>query len=463
MKALQKLDEMLLPAPKIIYIVVCMVFYCLHLFRGRFIREYLALGDEQYGYIMAVMALVSFAFMTVWGTLADALGRHRLVLSFLCFALVASFELTALVAKVASPTARFYLSGLVMGLHAFFSCGLMPLTDHITLRLLSDRPGFSKDLYGRQRLWGTISYAGTNWIVGWFGQRYTVACVLYLWPIFSFICIVTLFILAPSDSPKPLSEFLSFLRRKPSSGTTKDMSEADGKEPKGSIVDLASPHPAVTGQTQQSPFLQLLTNGNYLFLLFVVFMTGSARAVMTHFLSKYWQEKMGFDDTQTSNAANFGVIMEVIIFFFGPWLLRIFGIYWLLIFGQLAMVVRCWAYVQIPASKDYLRLVYLVELLKGVAFGFTQASGVKLASEVAPKGLEATAQALYTSIYSQLPAVITALVGGHAYKMTHLLFQITAIVSTAALVLFVIKYILDGSIGLCGRRIRRQQSAAGTP
>lgn len=469
MNAFQRLDDKLLLSPKIIYVVICMVFYCVHLFRPRFMKVYLRIEDDMYGYISALMALVSFTCMTLWGTLADALGRHRFVLGFLCFALAASFGLTYFVVMIPSATTRLVMSSLVLCLYSFFASGIIPLTDHITLRLLSNRPGFSKDMYSRQRLWGTISYAGTSKVVGWFEKRYTVASVLYILPIFSTIAVFTVFTLAPADTPKPFREILSFLRRKRPSDPIKEMSAVPSavpadqyeKSPSQSVVEAP---PSPSSSSSRSPIWQLLSNGNYLFMLVVVFMAGSARAVMTLFASKYWQEKMNLDGDQASTAGLYGVVLEVVIFFLGPSLLRIFGIYWLLIFGQLAMVARCWAYVQIPAEKKYYWLVYMVELLKGVAFGFTQTSGVKLASDVAPQGLEATAQALYTSVYSQLPAVLTAVGGGHLYGQPRALFFITAVVSTMALGLFVIKYWLDGSIRLVGGRRKSQQlTPAGAP
>lgn len=194
--------------------------------------------------------------------------------------------------------------------------------------------------------------------------------------------------------------------------------------------------------------MKLLRNPNYLFLLVFVFLAGSARAVMTSFVAMYWNEDMDLDTSKVAIAANFGILMEIIIFFMSPFLLRFFGIYWMLIFSQISMALRCWFYAYLPASPDMVYYVYAIELLKGTAFGFAQIAGVKICVEVAPPGLEATAQAVYTSFYSQLPAVLSAAIGGRLYQWygAKILFFITAIISTAALVLFFVKYTVDGRL-----------------
>jgi oligosaccharide:H+ symporter len=445
-RSFARLEEHLLLSPKIVYFVVCAAFYALHVFRPAFIKKFLEFGDVEYGDLCAVMALVSFAFMTLWGMLADALGRHKMVLVFLCLALAGAFELFLFVVQVQNMTVRFYLSAVVLGMYSFFASGMLPLTDFLTLRKLSNMPDFSKDLYGRQRLWGTISYGLMTYLVGLVLKTFDLKALFYLVPAASAVCAVCILWLAPGDEPKPLKEAF---KRKP-------------KEEKEKLPEELNED----GLKKPRPVIQLLKNPKYMFMLFVVFMTGSARAVMTIFLSNYWLDGIKLEKTQVGTAANFGIFMEIVILFLGPSCIKIFGIYWLLIFGQIAMVVRCWAYVFLPANAELYWMVYLIELLKGVAFSFTQIAGVKLASDAAPKGLEATAQALYTSVYSQLPTVITSIIGGRCYERygPNVLFQITAIVATVAMCLFIVKYLVDGSIRLCcfGKRRNKQQTGTGT-
>lgn len=465
---LQRLDDSYLISPKLIYFFICTVYYALYLFRAQFMKEYLRLDLGQYGDISAMMALVSFAFMTLWSSFADHIGRHRLILVALCLALAGSMELSLFVGPIENSSVRFYLAAAVLSLYSFFACGILPLTDYLILKMLSDRPGFSRDLYGRQRLWGTVSYGLTSLVVSFFTQNYDVVSIFYIVPISSLVSAAIVLFLGPTDSPTPLRHIFSLHKAKlPPSDDT--LAEQDGLNKQQDMVQVQAGKgeeetgqdelekeqnidgaPEQQGSTKRRPIFVLLTNSNYIFMLFVVFMTGSARAVMTTFLSAYWSDYMHLKKTQVGIAANFGILMEIVIFFFGKFFIRTCGIYWMLIFSQLAMVVRCWAYVFLPPSSSNFWVVYVIELLKGVAFGFTQSAGVKLASEIAPPGLEATAQALYTSVYSQLPAVLTAFAGGRCTKAYGpvMLFYITSVISTAALALFLLKYSMDGSIRL---------------
>lgn len=458
------LAYLLLP-PKILYITMAMVFYAFYLFRPTFITEYLQLNDREYGDISAIMALVSFVTMTLWGTTSDALGRHRLLLAVAASAMAGVFMLFLI--HIDNHMALFVYSALLFSVYSFFSSGILPLTDYQAIKLLERQSTFSKDLYGKQRLWATVSYGVVSFTIGHLIKKWGIAVLFIFLGCSAALFVVVLYLTGVPDQPKPIN-FKRWQRRRDetSAAVSAEMvqkKQATSDEESANIAKT-SPLPGATPQVQSKrhPLIMLISNPKYLFFLLVVFMTGSARAVMTTFLAKYLKERMGLDAGQVGNVAVFGIVLEVVILFVSPWFIRTIGIYWMLILAQLAMVLRCWAYVAIPPKPTNVYWVYVVELLKGVAFGLTQSAGVKLSNEAAPVGLQATAQALYTSVYSQLPAVFTAFAGGRLYKAfgPRILFYVTAIVSTLALVLFMIKYAFDGSISLllCFGR-RRQDSA----
>lgn len=431
----------LLLAPKLLYLAVSLVYYTVYLFRFKFIAVVLRLGDSEYGDISALMALVSCFAGTLWGSLADALGRHRSVLLLLCIGVTISFEGALWVRSVEGDALRFYLSCLVLACYSFFASGLFPLTDYLVLKMLSRtaaEPGSSnKDLYSRQVLFGTIGYGVASSVVGYSIGRYTATVLFYLLPLVTLLALLAILSLAPPDDhPRPLA---CKWRRTP---------------PLDGAVQTATNGPAI-GWSQR-PIVRLLANASFMFMLLVVLLTGSARAVMTTFISKYWNEHMHLDEDQVAIAANFGILLEVLIFSLGPIFLRLFGVYWMLLFAQVAMVLRAWAYVVLPPGTPAF-CIYLVELLKGVGFGFTQTSGTKVASDEAAPELQATAQALYTTFYSNLPLVAVSWAGGRCYEAwgPAPLFWITAIGVTTALGLCAAKYVLDGSIRLCGVRPSR--------
>ncbi|PJF19765.1 Major facilitator superfamily permease [Paramicrosporidium saccamoebae] len=408
------LENRFLISPKLIYFAVSTAYYALYLFRAKFIKDYLRLDDTTYGDISGVMAIVGFAGATLWSWIGDNSGRHRLVLMIICLGMSLSAEFLYFIAPVQDELTRTVLTAVVFGLYAIFVGGMMPLADYLVLKILSNRPGFSRDLYSRQCLFGTAAYGVTSYLVGLLVKAFKLPIVFFVLPASSLFAVGILFLCAPADQPK-------------SWGMTP---QPTTKEPEAAVT--------------QHPLKTLLLNANFVFMLFVVFLTGSARAVMTTFLAKYWDETMRLTETQVGTAANFGIFLEIAIFAVGPLCIRLFGVYWMLLMAQLAMVLRAWAYVGMSNTTS-VYFVYSVELLKGVGFGFTQVSGTKVAMESAPDELKATAQALYSAFYSQLPLVLTAFAGGRCYQLygSDLLFKITAVMASLALGLCTMKYLAD--------------------
>lgn len=445
------------------------VFYSFHLFRPKFFRH-LGFNRSEIGEIMAIMALVSFISMAFWGTVADRLKRHRLILAVSAIGMAGSFMLYLI--KFSS---RFYIWILFVGaLYGFFQSGIQPLTDYQALKLLShySTENNPKDLYGRQRLWGTASYGLTSYAIGELLQHYTTDVLFYCLPASAIFFVIVLYLFAIPDRGKMHSHSnIEIIGKEEKEYQEKKHNHFENAEkieipivspivPKLSPSSIGTANTAIITRTSQSEtrvetgengkkgFISLFSNPHYLFLLLVVFLIGSARAVMTTFLSLYLENDMKLSPSQIGIMANCGIAFEIVIFFFGPYFIRIIGVYWMLIVSQMAMVIRGWAYVFIPTNSNSVWYVYATELLKGVSFGFAQSAGVKLANDVSPPGMEATAQAVYTSMYSQLPLVITSFSGGRMseYFGSHVLFLATAITSSAALVLFIVKYSLDGSV-----------------
>jgi PPP family 3-phenylpropionic acid transporter len=415
------LEDRFLISPKLIYFAVSAAYYALYLFRAKFIKDYLRLDDTTYGDISGIMAILGFAGATLWSWIGDNSGRHRQVLMSICVGMSLSAEFLYFIAPVQNELTRAMLTAMVFGVYAVFVGGMMPLADYLVLKILANRPGFSRDLYSRQCLFGTAAYGVTSYLVGWLVKVFELPVVFFVLPASSLFAVGIVLLCAPADQPKLWGATI----------------QPTTKQSVAEVGVVVTRHPLKT----------LLLNSNFVFMLFVVFLTGSARAVMTTFLAKYWDETMRLTETQVGTAANFGIFLEIAIFAVGPLCIRLFGVYWMLLMAQLAMVLRAWSYVAMSNTTS-VYFVYSVELLKGVGFGFTQISGTKVAMESAPDELKATAQALYSAFYSQLPLVLTAFAGGRCYQIygPDLLFKITAVVASLALGLCTMKYLTDGSL-----------------
>lgn len=487
---LKQVNDRWLITPKLMYFTMNMVVYSFHLFRGAFITDYLLLDSKYVGLSGTLMGLVSFPCITMWSTFADAIGRHKLILSSITFGSVICFEMLFFFFE--NQALRLIYSMTFLVLYSAFLAGMQPLLDFEALELLSSKAGFSKEIYGRQRLWGTIAYScvtlGGAYLIKLFDGFGVLAFVM---PSAAIVFVITLYFTALPDRPKPIfarararalarqqqaQEQQEYLEQKEQKLMDQENSATFEQQESSNIIDnqnvKSTDNPAIsipsantkleieTGaegfahRRVKSPWKTLLTDANYMFFLFVVLMLGLARAVMTIFLAIIWKTEIGMSTMEIAIAgAIFGMALEIVVFFVAKYISPIMGNYWMLVTAQLAMVVRCWAYFFMPKSHEYFWLVYLIELLKGLSFGMAHSAAIKIANEAAPEGLEATAQALYNSVYVQLPTIIAGLVGMwafHQFKKSapQIMFFGTAVISTAALVLFFIKYSIEGKIKL---------------
>lgn len=480
--SLKKANDRWLITPKLMYFTMNMVVYSFHLFRGAFITEYLLLDNKYVGLSGTLMGLVSFPCITMWSSFADAIGRHKFILSTITFGSVICFEM--LFFRMGSLSLRLIYSMTFLVLYSAFLAGMQPLLDFEALELLSSKAGFSKELYGRQRLWGTIAYScvtlGGAYLIKMFNGFGVLAFIM---PAAAIVFVITLYFTALPDRPKPLTKKarLEYFERQkldqkmvqeqrqqqlnesdiklniPPSDSTNANNNYPSADPLTDLSKLTEPEPAAEGfahRRVKSPWRTLLTDANYMFFLFVVLMLGLARAVMTIFLALVWKTELKMSTMEVAYAgAIFGMALEIVVFFVAKYISPIMGNYWMLVVAQMAMVVRCWAYFFMPKSHEWYWLVYVIELLKGLSFGMAHSAAIKIANEAAPEGLEATAQALYNSVYVQLPTIIAGLVGMwafHQFKAAapQYIFFGTAVISTAALVLFFVKYSIEGKIRL---------------
>jgi MFS family permease len=449
------LNEKYLITPKLLYFFLNLEVYAFYVFKGTFIKKYLGIEPKPYGYLMAFMASVGFPFVTVWGKVADTTGKPKLVLTFLALATAGSFQLLMFFVGGKGSTPHFIWVTFSLGVYSLFFSGLIPLMDLITLKILSSNPAFSKEMYGRQRMFGTLGYCVSTLMGAFLMDKIGDASLFGIVPACAVIFCVILFFAGPSDKKEidelpGQSESQNKNLKSQSEESLRIKAQEDQLE-----KEMLEKMPAWR-QKIKWPLLRLLSDAGYLFFLLAVFMTGCARSVMTNFLSLYWEDKMHLKKPTVAFAAIFGVLIELFIFFFSNYLLFM-GIYWKILFGQFSMALRCWLYVVLPPIESLFPAVFTIELLKGSAFGFTQLAGIKVASMTAPPSLQATSQAIYNSFYTQLPAVLATAAGGKLYDDYGPLrmFIITSCISTLGFVAFTVKWGWDGSIGIGNCRRRR--------
>ena len=201
----RRLDDRFMVSAKLIFFTMSMVLYGFYTFRGPFIKGYLGIKMTNYGIISATMAAISFPCMTLWNTFADYLGRHKIILILITLFAVGCFE--CLIFRFPnSETMQLIFALVILAMYSFFTSGMVPLLDYEALKLLSSRPGFTKEMYGRQRMWGTMAYAASTMVSAFLMKQRGQGVLFVIMPTFALLFAVTLLLAGPADEPKSLQQ-----------------------------------------------------------------------------------------------------------------------------------------------------------------------------------------------------------------------------------------------------------------
>jgi PPP family 3-phenylpropionic acid transporter len=328
---------------------------------------------------------------------------------------------------------KLIIASVVSGVYVFFTNAFVPLADALVVHMLSTRPGATRELYGRQRLWGTVAYAIMSLIVGHIKNLKPAVNILIVGLTAIYIvCII-------------------FVVKNPEREETTDIESKSEKDKEKNQPE---------NKNNKSSMRTLLTNPNFLFLMLVVFLNGLARAVMTHFSEPIQRNVFKTPSHVTGYALLFSSFGEIVILFFAQQLLKHVGVRTMLLLGQATTVIRVCLYAFIPKSGSQYAPLYL-DLFKGVSIAFIHIASLSWVSEIAPNDLRATALSIYSGIFTGISGFFAAILGWliqnlqlskdlvteeqkliEEVKRSIFLLQVTAYVSIAALILFLIKYIV---------------------
>lgn len=492
-------------ASKFLFFSLGCIFYGLYVFRNDFLRNYLQLEHSLAGDLIAIMFLTGFISMALWGSIADYTGRHKFVLGMLSITSGLSFFIFLISKRLNNLAITTF--GLV--LYSLFVNGLQPLTDFAVLKILGERNDlYSEQKLWETCACGATSFFLSDLIarigfVALFWWIPIAATIFFLAVYFIAPSDKEKAIIKEREQAKfkkeiesshqfPLSASLKLERQSEkeearegkngnplsdskniikfqiksendqkgnceSSHQNKKEQESERKNidcDKLEQIHKQKQDQNVTSSKETNekvkvkkiPLYHLFKIPSFIFLIINIFLVGLARMTLSIFFSSFLQDHVKLSVRHVGIASNIGLILEVVTFYFGPQALAYFGPDGLFFIAQLAMTIRAWFYVWLPIHNPYtVYMIFGIELLKGLAFGCATCAGVKIASQSAPDGLKASAQAIYTGMYSQLPAVIGSSMGGRIYGRKEgpkeLFFGI-AIVCTIALGLFILKLII---------------------
>ena len=294
----------------------------------------LGYSGTQIGWINSILALVAIGAGPVWGLLSD---RHGSVRPYLAAAVLGSAVLAFGISRIHS----FLWVLPAVAVFGFFRQPLLPLLDSSTMRVLRRQP----EMYGRQRVWGTVGFILTTW---GFGLLLTRSGLTWL-----FTGYIGLLLL-----------MLAVIRWLPVSG-----------------VPLVRP--------RWSSMRVIVKDLDWLLFTGSILLLGIGNFATHHFLGIHIKE-LGSDEALVGIVAALGAVTELPILFWGAPLINRFGPWRLLFFSYAISAVRLMLYGLMPAAEWAIP----ISLLHSVTFGVYWIAGVAYVNRLAPDNLKATAQGL---------------------------------------------------------------------
>ncbi|MBI3161152.1 MAG: MFS transporter [Chloroflexi bacterium] len=299
--------------------------------------------------ISPLIALVGAPFLT---GIADTTHRHRLVMTVSLAAMV--------VLIVILPFLKVFLPVLILILlYSFISAPSNSLADSAAISML----GEEKHLYGRVRMGGTL---------GW-GLIAPFAAILVEknglpWAFWIFALFMTIALL--------ISQKFFYTR----------------SEERGSF---------------RHGMRALFVNRKFTLFLFMAFICGSAFATVNNYFFAYMAQ-LQISESNMGLALGLATVSEIPVLFFADRLLIRFKPRGLLVIAMTATGLRLILFSLFTSLTGIL----VFQLINGFTFPALWVAGVSYASENAPAGLSATAQAVFGSMIFGFGAAAGGFVGG---------------------------------------------------
>jgi len=348
-----------------------------------FLNLYLArvgLSGTQIGIVSSVFPLVLIVAAPFWGILGDITRRHRRILLLSLLATI-PFLITFTFTKNMGP-----LIVLMIG-YALFYAPILPLIDTLSLQMLGD----DRNQYGRLRLWGAIGWGVTPPVVGLLSNTLGIRVIFYM-----YVLLILVGALVVIRIPRFEAEI-----DKPSFANIKN----------------------------------LMSRPSWLVFLICVFLVGICSHVLEHYFVLYL-DNLGGSEITFGFSITMASISEIPIYFLVAWLIKRFGSRGLLLSAFAVYSLRAFLYAQISIP------VWAIpaQLMHGPSFSALWAGAVVYAADQAPRGLGATAQSLFNSVFMGVAATAGAFLGGLLYDLLGLAqtFRICGLIAFAGLIIFLL-------------------------
>ncbi len=309
------------------------------------------------GQLTAILVASKIVAPNIWGWIADHYGRGMFIIKLGSF-------IAALAFAGALFTTSFWGLALVMLLFGFFWNATLPQFEVTTLNHLGD----SSHAYSMIRVWGSVGFIVTVWILGMFFERQDID---YL-PEIMLLLMVLIF----------LSSLLVF--------------ENQDRE--------------IT--TNHDSLLSTIKKPQVLALIITCFLMQLSHAPYYTFYSIYLDE-YDYSRSFIGQMWALGVIAEVCVFLYMTRLTHRFSIKFLLI---LSLLLACLRWCMIAVGVESIIILVLAQLLHAASFGLYHACAIQMFHKYFVGSIQGRGQAIYSSMSFGAGLSLGSFLSGYAWE-----------------------------------------------
>lgn len=316
--------------------------------------ERMGLSGVQIGALAAISVLVGSLAALMIGGIADVFTwQNRILTIALLLCPISVFLL--------STATNFQSLLFIVILYALFNSPIVPILDSSALEAIRKHGGD----YGNLRLWGTIGWSISTFLVGMLIENFDIH-----WFFYSYIVFMLLTFLIPLLQPT----------RMPRLGS-----------------------PIVRGLSQ-------LLQPYFFIFLFSILLAGITSGGFHSFFSIYL-DGINASEGMIGLAWTLASLSEIPIMVASGFIIQKISTSGLLKVSFIAYAFR-WLLLSFISNPIW---ALMTQLLHGLSFAAFLVGGVTYINKLAPEGLSTTAQSIFTSVSFGLASIIGSLLGGYIY------------------------------------------------
>ena len=355
---------------------------------------------------------VAAAFADSWRSHTTVV-RRCLVFASVCSVLVPIVHHLCMQAGLDAMLDASFV-GFIMLVMSIARAPVGPLVDMFTLKRL----GNQRSAIGSVRVWGTAAYGLVGILIGGPVRR----CE---WPLFIFIVFAAVELLLAL----PLTLMLATSHTQ-TTAPNQDNADKKEEEPEKKEEKTERKKPSV-----KDTLAEVLSSKRMIAFLVTVLGAGYCHAIFAQYATLYMVSRNDTSPDILSKAAFVKLLGEVPVLLFGRHFIQLLGARGLVLLSLGSSILRLCGLLTLQG--DWLALP---QLLHGGTFGAFWLVMMMFASELAPKGSEATSQAVVSVTYGGAACVISGLLNGFILEIFgyRTVFSIAIAVAAIAATVFIV-------------------------